>query len=455
MNDITDQQAMDILTAVSEAVENNPALHGASNERISGFALEFIVNEVAKLNNEGSIFDPNLFELATLILSDCGISENNQPLYDRVLGRLINARLPILAPTEQQILDATEKAGLWPNTVRTWLPAFHRYHAELALMLNRGKPEQCTNSDTWNCKYCPQTKSCKALNDPRNYAGSVTPQPKSQDKTEQTANQVPEIPMNELRVSTYSPTVRSGFSLKADSGCRITHLATRIEVSAEDERSIHKAKSAAMVKFEQAWKEYWSRPQFDSIQTVSMLERELRIARNLLEKFRTRLGDSKPQIGDRVLSGETDFFLENCKPDNEPVDNKCQTCCGSGYAPPNTDFFICPTCDGKGTPSVQVEPKECVQCGALRHTPTIGTLQPKQKFCDENYSYDGLQADLEASGNAGLTESEVQEPFHEMLEAILSACERVAMPVTHLAIINDAGMKFINAIPQTKGGETK
>jgi len=35
-------------------------------------------------------------------------------------------------PTEQQILAAAEKAGLWPNTVYTWLPAFHRYHAELA-----------------------------------------------------------------------------------------------------------------------------------------------------------------------------------------------------------------------------------------------------------------------------------------------------------------------------------
>ncbi len=37
------------------------------------------------------VFDPNLFDLATLILSDCGISENNQRLYDRVLERLIKA----------------------------------------------------------------------------------------------------------------------------------------------------------------------------------------------------------------------------------------------------------------------------------------------------------------------------------------------------------------------------
>lgn len=36
-------------------------------------------------------------------------------------------------PTEQQILDAAEKAGLWPNTVHTWIPAFKRYHAALAV----------------------------------------------------------------------------------------------------------------------------------------------------------------------------------------------------------------------------------------------------------------------------------------------------------------------------------
>ena len=35
-------------------------------------------------------------------------------------------------PTEQQILEAAEKAGLWPNTVNSWIPAFHRYHKELA-----------------------------------------------------------------------------------------------------------------------------------------------------------------------------------------------------------------------------------------------------------------------------------------------------------------------------------
>ena len=29
---------------------------------------------------------------------------------------------------------------------------------------------ECTNSDSWNCKYCNKTKDCEALKDPRNFA---------------------------------------------------------------------------------------------------------------------------------------------------------------------------------------------------------------------------------------------------------------------------------------------
>jgi hypothetical protein len=28
---------------------------------------------------------------------------------------------------------------------------------------------QCTNSDSWNCKYCRKTETCEALKDPRNF----------------------------------------------------------------------------------------------------------------------------------------------------------------------------------------------------------------------------------------------------------------------------------------------
>ena len=36
---------------------------------------------------------------------------------------------------------------------------------------------ECTNSDTWNCKYCRKTQTCEALNDPRNFGGTVKPEP--------------------------------------------------------------------------------------------------------------------------------------------------------------------------------------------------------------------------------------------------------------------------------------
>lgn len=40
-----------------------------------------------------------------------------------------------MIPTEQQILDAANEAGLWPNTAHRWIPAFHRYHEVLNRML--------------------------------------------------------------------------------------------------------------------------------------------------------------------------------------------------------------------------------------------------------------------------------------------------------------------------------
>jgi hypothetical protein len=52
--------------------------------------------------------------------------------YDLTITPLYSSTQEPVKPTEQQILAAAEKAGLWPNTVYTWLPAFHRYHAELA-----------------------------------------------------------------------------------------------------------------------------------------------------------------------------------------------------------------------------------------------------------------------------------------------------------------------------------
>lgn len=77
---------------------------------------------------------------------------------------------------------------------------------------------------------------------------------------------IPKIRTYDLRVSTYSPTVRSGFDVRPELGCRIIHPNTGIEVTAEDERSSHKAKAAAMEKFEKAWVAYWSaKPDYPSV----------------------------------------------------------------------------------------------------------------------------------------------------------------------------------------------
>lgn len=40
-------------------------------------------------------------------------------------------------------------------------------------MSNFTKPAQCTNSDSWNCKYCKKTNTCEALKDPRNFGQTV------------------------------------------------------------------------------------------------------------------------------------------------------------------------------------------------------------------------------------------------------------------------------------------
>jgi hypothetical protein len=51
-------------------------------------------------------------------------------------------RTTLWKPTEQQILHAAETAGLWPNTVRHWMPAFDRFFDALQLSAPPRKEEQ-------------------------------------------------------------------------------------------------------------------------------------------------------------------------------------------------------------------------------------------------------------------------------------------------------------------------
>ena len=52
--------------------------------------------------------------------------------------------------------------------------------ASQAQQESKEQGEPCANSDSWNCKYCKycrQTKTCKAIDDDRNYSGTVKPLP--------------------------------------------------------------------------------------------------------------------------------------------------------------------------------------------------------------------------------------------------------------------------------------
>lgn len=84
----------------------------------------------------------------------------------------------------------------------------------------------------------------------------------------------PEIPMSELRISTYSPVTRSGFPCKPDSGCAISHPGTGIEVRTTDERSIHKARAAAMQEFQRQWTEFHQKPKGPVQHSIEYIARQ-------------------------------------------------------------------------------------------------------------------------------------------------------------------------------------
>ncbi|MFV3387881.1 hypothetical protein ACNFCJ_21090, partial [Pseudomonas sp. NY15364] len=49
------------------------------------------------------------------------------------------------------------------------------WHAMLAAAPTvKAEPAQCTNEDSWNCKYCRKTETCEALADKRNF-GTTAP----------------------------------------------------------------------------------------------------------------------------------------------------------------------------------------------------------------------------------------------------------------------------------------
>lgn len=81
----------------------------------------------------------------------------SQELVDKMREALLLCRDNLAAGAEsyraQQLADAALKAG------------------------DVQAPKECTNSDTWNCKYCDKTKTCEALNDPRNFGVPIPAAP--------------------------------------------------------------------------------------------------------------------------------------------------------------------------------------------------------------------------------------------------------------------------------------
>jgi hypothetical protein len=58
------------------------------------------------------------------------------------------------------------------------LRRLHEVNEILRAKLSEPEPvAKCTNSDSWNCKYCRKTETCAALKDPRNFGTPIKPEP--------------------------------------------------------------------------------------------------------------------------------------------------------------------------------------------------------------------------------------------------------------------------------------
>lgn len=86
-------------------------------------------------------------------------------------GRVPDGYMPI--PTAEQIADALENVRCF-HDMSAELIAPELLANLLAVTTVKAEPAQCTNEDSWNCKYCRKTETCEALADKRNFG---TPSP--------------------------------------------------------------------------------------------------------------------------------------------------------------------------------------------------------------------------------------------------------------------------------------
>lgn len=63
------------------------------------------------------------------------------------------------------------------------------HHLFSAVEYDTADPKaECTNSDTWNCKYCKKNTACDALKDYRSSGGTVKPEPEDKPDTVAASN---------------------------------------------------------------------------------------------------------------------------------------------------------------------------------------------------------------------------------------------------------------------------
>ena len=84
-------------------------------------------------------------------------------------------------PTKRQHDIAMSQWNRWKSYALELQAKLVQYEGGSPMHLNTApqpeQSEQCTESDSWNCKYCRKTETCKALQDPRNFGKPKAPEP--------------------------------------------------------------------------------------------------------------------------------------------------------------------------------------------------------------------------------------------------------------------------------------
>ena len=80
----------------------------------------------------------------------------------------------------EQMLDCIEELKYSNDTFTSQFKSNAAITAAREYLAQPEQSEQCTESDSWNCKYCRKTETCKALQDPRNFGKPKAPEPVSQ-----------------------------------------------------------------------------------------------------------------------------------------------------------------------------------------------------------------------------------------------------------------------------------